>query len=616
MADAPKNEPQPGATRAGQAIVGTPQVGARPLADGSISISQSTTAPTSAGELSDRTSEYPSPPAQFQGRYTLKTLLGQGGFGCVYSAWDELLHRVVAVKFARKERFSGTAGQVQFLDEARAAAKLKHPHIVTVFDSGTDAEGNPFVVFEFVDGESLSARMARQPLNREEIVLVMSAVAEAIQAAHKAGLVHRDLKPGNILIDRTGHPYVTDFGLAVDEQSQRKQAGAVAGTWSYMSPEQFRGETQYLDGRTDIWGLGVILYELLARRRPFFGRDVTELQDEVLNREPKPPRQYDETIPLELEQICLRCLAKSVTNRYSSAADLAQALRKCQRGVGSHSRRGWLWAIGGAAAVAGVALILGMAALGGRPEANRENPLLATPLVATDRSTVDPPKDTAALVTTQPLPVPLPGKWFSLLQRPPPAILWPVDSRNSRWDHHPEEQELWVSCAGRGLIKLGEVAKGDYDLQLNLFQSPWVGHVGLFFGCHNVALDGVVCRRLQLLELHCELDQGRQKATLMRKLMVLDEQSNQRISQTIAGAELPEIALRDQVLRISVEHGRLKAVAWNDAPLYALTNPEINDLVKAEDGWGEIGAYAHSAAGVFRRPELLSAKKAGNDQTR
>ncbi|MCX7422291.1 MAG: serine/threonine-protein kinase [Planctomycetia bacterium] len=307
--------------------VATPDTESRRAASvGAAGVSMTTTSSFSAGKsLGDSDLNLPS---RLQDRYEFRSLLGVGGFGAVYEAWDEVLQRSVAIKLARRDRFEGTSGRQRFLEEARAVAKLKHPHLVTVFDSGSDAEGNPFVVFELIVGESLAERMKRQPLSSSEAVTVMVAVADAVHAAHKHGLIHRDLKPPNILLDAAGHPHVTDFGLAVDEHSQREMAGEVAGSPQYMSPEQIRGETQYLDGRTDIWSLGVVLYELLARRRPFSGRDLSELCDEIQHREPKPIRQIDESVSIELEEICLRCLRKNIAERWTSAAELAARLRQ------------------------------------------------------------------------------------------------------------------------------------------------------------------------------------------------------------------------------------------------------------------------------------------------
>jgi serine/threonine protein kinase len=252
-------------------------------------------------------------------------LLDSGAFGEVYLASDEDLKRTVAIKVPRRQSFRSNQHVALLLNEAQIAAQFKHPGIVRVHDTGRQADGSIYIVFEYVDGKPLSKILKSGGLPRERMVDLLASVAEAIHYAHKRGLVHRDLKPDNILVDADGYPHVADFGLAVHEDGQRFHSGEVASTASYMAPEQVRGEAHRLDGRTDIWALGVILYKALAGRPPFAG-ERHQLFDEILHREPKPLRQIDETIPKELERICLKCLSKRMTDRYSSAFDLAQDL--------------------------------------------------------------------------------------------------------------------------------------------------------------------------------------------------------------------------------------------------------------------------------------------------
>jgi len=266
------------------------------------------------------------------GRYALQRQLGKGGFGRVYLGWDELLERQVAIKLPRHRYASVAHRREQFLKEARMAARLRDPGIVVVHDFGVDEQNRCYLVYEFVAGQSLRSRLASDepPSVRESVDLIV-ALAEALNTAHKAGLVHRDLKPTNILLDETGRTRITDFGLAIDEESQWSMRGEVSGTLPYMAPEQLRGETHQLDGRTDIWALGVIFYELLTGRRPFQGQEAAELMDQILNREPRPPRQINDRVPRQIEQVCLRCLAKDVTNRYSAAIGLVEELREYLR---------------------------------------------------------------------------------------------------------------------------------------------------------------------------------------------------------------------------------------------------------------------------------------------
>jgi serine/threonine protein kinase len=264
------------------------------------------------------------------GRYAVRRKLGEGNFGTVYLAWDEVLEREVALKVPRPGRLTSQ----EAVAEARKAAGLRHPWVVAVYTVEQDATNAYFVVMEYVagpkdaKGNSLREVMESRRLGLGEAIRLLAKVAEAIHHAHRRGIVHRDLKPANILIDEHGDPHVADFGLAVTEADLLERKGEVAGSPAYMSPEQVRGETQYLDGRTDVWSLGIILYELLTSRRPFGGKDVSALWGEIRERPPKPPRQIDETIPEELERICLCCLAKNVEQRYRSAYELAAALRR------------------------------------------------------------------------------------------------------------------------------------------------------------------------------------------------------------------------------------------------------------------------------------------------
>jgi serine/threonine protein kinase len=261
------------------------------------------------------------------GRYVIERCLGRGGFGAVYLARDEELRRSVAVKVPRLENSASSELAERMLQEARTVAQLQHPGIVPVFDSGRTSEGNPYFVMEYVTGRSLEELLKNEELTIDRSVSLVAAVAEAIHFLHLRCFIHRDLKPGNILIDADGRPRLTDFGLAVHENEQRARAGERSGTLPDMAPEQVRGEVHRLDGRTDIWSLGVILYRLLTRRLPFGGNTQSQMIDEILNREPKPLRQINDRIPAELETVCLKCLCKDETRRYTAAADISASLR-------------------------------------------------------------------------------------------------------------------------------------------------------------------------------------------------------------------------------------------------------------------------------------------------
>jgi len=280
------------------------------------------------------------PPARL-GRYTITDQLGSGGFGVVYKGYDAELRREVAIKVPHRRRLARPEDAATYLAEARIVAGLDHPHIVPVYDLGRSDDGLCFVVSKFIRGSDLGKRIraGRPPL--ADTVEWIIQVAEALHHAHIQGLVHRDIKPSNILLDAAGKAYVADFGLAMKEEDFGKGEGW-CGTPAYMSPEQARGEGHRVDGRSDIFSLGIVLYELLTGRRPFRG-DATEIARQIITDEPRPPRQVDDHIPAELERFCLKAMAKKTSERYTTARDLADDLRSLlagQAGVVSSASHG------------------------------------------------------------------------------------------------------------------------------------------------------------------------------------------------------------------------------------------------------------------------------------
>jgi formylglycine-generating enzyme required for sulfatase activity len=307
--------------------------------------------------------------------YEVLGVLGRGGMGVVYKARHLALKRTVALKMVLAGGHAAPHERARFRLEAEAVARLQHPNIVQIHEVG-EAGGHPYCALELVEGGSLAAKLAGQPLPAREAARLVETLARAMQLAHGRNVVHRDLKPANVLLAADGTPKITDFGLArqTDSDSGETQAGQVMGTPSYMAPEQASGRTHEAGPAADVYALGAILYECLAGRPPFKGKTVVETLDQVQTQEPAPPSRGRAGVPPDLETVCLKCLRKEPEQRYSSAAELADDLVRYQRGEPIQARpvgrveRSVKWVkrnpvVAGAAAAVLLVTVLGVAGI-------------------------------------------------------------------------------------------------------------------------------------------------------------------------------------------------------------------------------------------------------------
>jgi serine/threonine protein kinase len=265
---------------------------------------------------------------RYFGDYELLDEISRGAMGVVYKAKQRSLDRTVAVKMILGGRAASETDIERFHGEAEAAASLQHPSIVSIYEVG-EHEGLHYFSMDFIDGESLADRVTRDDrLSPEQAAVWLRAMAEAVDYAHRRGVIHRDLKPSNVLIDRAGQPRITDFGLAKRQGRGRDltQTGTILGTVAYMSPEQAMGRTKDVVPASDIYSLGAMLYEMLTGQPPFEADTLQGTLSQVAEEEPVPPRKRRHGIPRDLETICLRCLEKRPERRYSSAAALAEDL--------------------------------------------------------------------------------------------------------------------------------------------------------------------------------------------------------------------------------------------------------------------------------------------------
>jgi len=266
------------------------------------------------------------------GQYEIAEQIGAGGMATVYKAYQPKLDRFVAIKLMHRNYAQEANFLSRFEREARIVARLDHAHIVPIYDYD-DHNGQPYLVMKFIEGVTLKRVLNDGPLYPDDVLKIITRVGEALQYAHEQGVLHRDIKPSNILLDMRGEPYLTDFGLARAAHSGEStmSADVMLGTPHYISPEQARGETD-LDARTDVYSLGIVLYELVTGRVPFVGDTSYGIIHSHLTASPPPPREFNPDVTPAVEAVLLKALAKKREERYSTPIELAEAYREAVSG--------------------------------------------------------------------------------------------------------------------------------------------------------------------------------------------------------------------------------------------------------------------------------------------
>ncbi len=565
------------------------------------------------------------------GRYNVLKLLANGGFAQVFLARDTEIEREVALKLPRGDRVASEERMSAMVAEARLAARVRHANIATVYDVGYLTTGVPFISMEFVTGGTFQnlLELENPPVRRS--LELLASVADALQHAHQNGLVHRDLKPGNILIDEFGQPKIVDFGLALDENLNVGQGGDISGTPAYMAPEQIRGEVHRLDGRTDIWALGVMLYEVLCGRRPFNGSR-ERVFDEVLHREPKPPRQHDDTVPKELEAICLKCLGKSPAARYSTCSDVASALRDwlsqswtetapetlSRSGSGTRKFNTLLAADSSSTSRQITPLVSPQVSPRRRSGKFRLGLTLASFLVVA--GALWPPVLGLLSSTTSVKQTRVPGRWYETLDHKPVPVIWTAIAKDSNWQWNPETHQTTVTSNYPAAFQTGTTSSESFRLEVRFSTGSATGDSGLFWGAHDAPAEHDVTGTdfqvvtFNRLQNETPANSFRLSRTQNTTWTPRGGPSPLMNREMLTGARVGSPTEPQHVLQVLVLQGQLREVRWNgqiydkmaDTDLFC---PPLRPLISS----GGFGIYNEGGTTIFHevRIELINAPGSG-----
>jgi serine/threonine protein kinase len=597
---------------------------------------------TTAGPSEDRPA---GPGPRRLGQYEIHEQLGRGGMGAVHRAWHVRLKRWVALKILPPERTRDPVAVARFLREMGAVGRLEHhPNVVRATDAG-EQDGTHFLAMELVEGIDLSQLVRlRGPLAVPDACALIRQAALGLQYVHERKIVHRDVKPSNLMLTTAGEVKILDLGLALLQgdphpAEELTGSGQVLGTAAYMAPEQW-DDVHAVDVRADVYGLGCALYKLLAGRTPFSGSDSDSLAHvmQAHASRPVPPIERPD-VPAALSGLLFRMLAKNPADRVATAAEVALALEPFARGADLPALANALPAAEATTAPPRAGALttshsppVGRAATWSRgespappapprPRSTRRRWLAATAagtlLAALGAGAVllrrrapktdDDGKEPA--VSEPPLK---PNVWNPLLGREPETLRWPPPPTNSYKDYRAAEQELRVHCQDLGLLKLGESKHARYKLAVTLHQNPWAGNVGLFFGHQTAQLPDGPAERYHFVELIRDREPRMDAATYFQVdwlfMQHLGPPGKQReVSERHQASRAFVLPARPHRLVLTVGPGGLETVTWGDATEKPLKLAEVigpNSVpappAKAGSSHGAFGVYVRSGNGVFR----------------
>lgn len=515
------------------------------------------------------------------GKYQTIRLLGRGGFGEVWLAEHPQLRRMVAIKIPRRDRQFSPEQLAAFRRESRQLASLGHiPGVVKVFDAD-ECDGVPFIVSDFIEGESLDVRLKRLPPSAELATAIVASVAQSLHRAHLLGLTHRDVKPANILLDKHDQPHLADFGLSVTEEEQLLESPALLGTFAYMSPEQANGGSHLVDGRSDLYSLGVVFYQLLTRRLPFIAEGPDEYIELILSKEPRPPRSIDDRIPKELERICLNCLRKSPSDRYTTAADLADDLAhvwRAARTPASQSR----------AATLGVILLCISGGLIAMAYASRRTPVTSNSGASFASNQTESPSQRGSET--------LASDSSSKRLVTPKVVITSKPQGNNFFQVSEEGGKLNAASDGLLLLRLGTIERADCILEISAELSSLksaYGSAGIFVGLRSSANQ----RKDQFQTFWIQRDSKRGDSCRRSISSFEPESPAFRDGRDLSVTPL-EGARKANTLRIVVSQGRLKELFWNGQQIETRLE-QSEESGNDDDLKGTFGVFVNRSVAVF-----------------